>query len=239
MAIRPLAKTIPRDFVPARLYLDDIEEILRIFADTERDQQEKGRDPNEKLRTAFVVGNETCDEMADLRKIHPPYAHNFTVGAERRGFTAKVNISESSAQWYAYGLTENEEWGIFHKLQRVFEARKLRWKASLRSHSHFSNWLEGAMWGASFSFFVGLQLAAQFSRTATVAMFAGLLVFVTVAVALRLGLRRHSVVIFRSRSEYHSERRQTAWKVLPEIIKLTVAFLLGLMTEYIKHKLWP
>jgi hypothetical protein len=145
MAIRPVPPEVPDRFNPASLFLDDIEEIIRIFVEAEENREEKPYfKPDESLETTFRVDSQTCDELDDLKKIHPHFTYNFQVQVQRTGFTASFWTTDGSTKWYSYGLDENDKWGTYHRLERVLERRKLRWRSLLHGHPKASYWIYGA-----------------------------------------------------------------------------------------------
>lgn len=236
MAIRLVPKQVPREFRPARLYLDDIEEIIQIFTEAENNRHEKlfFRE-DENLHTTFQVENKTCDDLDDLKKIYPPLAHNFFAGVNRSGFNCYLRIDEHAATWSPYGLEENDEWGTFHKLELIFERRKLRWKSLLHLYPGAFYWIYGAA-TILLIFLLPLLFINRVPRALTWIAIAptAILVF-----GLRLGLHTHSVVIFRTYAEHSSQKIQTAWKVVPDMVKILLGFFLGLLTNYLKHYFWP
>jgi hypothetical protein len=89
MAIRPVPQEAPNKFNPARLFLDDIEEIIRVFVEAEKNRKEKlFFNPDENLEITFQVDDQKCDELDDLKRIHPPSTYNFRVEVRRTGFNA-------------------------------------------------------------------------------------------------------------------------------------------------------
>lgn len=238
MAIHPFDQEVPARLPAAKLYLDDVEEIVRILTEAEA-KSEKANYGQTQPQIELEVEDQKCDELADLPKVHPPVARNFLVGIDRTGFHAYVRLSTSHSTWNVYGLGTDEQWGLFHKLERVFEARRRPWKNLLHSHRGLSYALEGA----SSAMFVSLLSLAvltfgRVSRGRTDAIIVWVVLCGALAIALWLGLKTHSIVILQTRSHHFSERHQTAWRVVPDIVKLVLAFLLGLVAEYMRHRFW-
>jgi len=242
MAIRPVPREVPNKLNPARLFLDDIEEIIRIFTDAENDRHEKpDHVEGENLTTTFQIGNQTCDELADLKKLHPPFTYEFLVRVERTGFNAHVSITKSGTSWYSYGLDDNDRWGTFHKLELIFDRRKLRWKSLLNSHARVSYWIYGAA-TALFILLIptlSLRFLPHVPAMLQILVLPVLVILGVLLWFLRSGLSTHSIVIFRSHADHSSQRVQTAWKVIPDVVKIFLGFLLGALTLYLKHRYWP
>jgi hypothetical protein len=45
----------------------------------------------------------------------------------------------------------------------------------------------------------------------------------------------HTTVILKHRQEHSARRSETAWKIISPIL----TFFLGMLTQYLTHKLWP
>jgi len=58
VAIQSFPQSIPSELPPAKLYLDDITEILQILTDSNTDCQ-----------ASFVAGKSKCDTLDDLRDL--------------------------------------------------------------------------------------------------------------------------------------------------------------------------
>jgi hypothetical protein len=220
---------------PAKLYLDEIEQIIQIFVEAEKERSEERRS-DEKVETLFQIHDQTTSDIQDLSKIHPDSTNDFLVEARKgTGFNASVRIYETNTSWYAYGLTENENWALFHKLEALFEARKLRWKKLLHAHSRVAYWIYGATSVLLFALFL-IAFTPLVRRTLVVVLF---VVLATLLISLRAGLRSHSIVIFRHRADHAVRGQEGALKAVLEISKLIIGFLLGVLTLYLKHKYWP
>src|SRR6266436_1725651 len=155
---------------PAKLYFDDIEQIIQIFFDAEKERSEERR-CDEEVETLFQIHNQTTSDIQDLSKIHPDSTNDFLVEARKgTGFNARVRINETNTSWYAYGFTENEKWTLFHKLEALFEARKLRWKKLLHAHSRVAYWIYGATSVLLFALFL-IAFTPLVRRTLVVVLF--------------------------------------------------------------------
>ncbi len=64
MAIKPIPHSIPSTLPPAKLYLDDITEILQILTDSSPDYQ-----------ATFVAGQSKCDTLDDLKELRGRTTH--------------------------------------------------------------------------------------------------------------------------------------------------------------------
>ena len=106
----------------------------------------------------------------------------------------------------------------------------------MHSHSGVFYWIYGAATALLTILLPALLSAKLVPRALTLTALAVLAILVF---ALRLGLHTHSVVIFRTHAVHSSQKLQTAWKVIPDVVKIVVGFVLGVLTLYLKHKFWP
>ena len=228
---------------PAKLYLDDIEQIIRILTEALGNEQDSsgGVEPVELL---FQIHDHTTDDIHDLSKIHPDHTHDFYVDVRKaHGGHASVTINKSNAVWYSFGSATDDDWGLFHKLEALFEARKRPWKKLLHAHSKVSNWLYGATSALLFVALGPLAALRFVPRIPTWFPWTPLVLFIVIlaalVISLRVGLSSHSIVIFHNRADHASRGQEQAVKTLLEIFKLVIGFLLGALTLYLKHKYWP
>ncbi len=228
---------------PAKLYLDDIEQIIRILTEALGTVQDStgGVEPVELL---FQIHDHTTNDIDDLSKIHPDHTNDFYMEVtQARGTKASVAITKSYAGWYAFGLTTNDDWGLFHKLEALFETRTRRWKKLLHAHSKVSNWIYGATSALLFVALGSLAVLGFVPRIPTWFPWTPLVLFIVIlaalVISLRVGLSSHSIVIFRNRADHASQGQEQVVKTVLEVSKLVISFLLGVLTLYLKHKYWP
>jgi hypothetical protein len=220
---------------PAKLYLDDIEQIIQILVEAEKERSEERRS-DEEVTILFQIHDQTTSDIQDLSRIHPDSTNDFLVEARKgTGFNASVRVYKPHTSWYAWGLTENENWALFHKLEALFEARKLRWKKLLHAHSSVSYRIYGATSVLLFALF-SIAFTHFVPRTPVIVAIA---ILATLFISLRTGLSSHSIVIFRHRADHAIRGQEGAMKAVLEISKLIIGFILGVLTLYLKHKYWP
>src|SRR5689334_20510778 len=88
---------------PAKLYLDDIEQIIRILTETLGTEQDStgGVEPLELL---FQIHDYSTNDFNDLAKIHPDRTNDFYVELRRSSANAHVLVNKSTTTWYSFGL---------------------------------------------------------------------------------------------------------------------------------------
>ena len=107
MAIKPFPDSIPSELPPAKLYLDDIGEILQILTDSGEDCQ-----------ASFVVGKSKCDTLDDLKDL--------------RGRTTRFVLNISSpgkhqtleAHAIRHARTHPRDWGPVAGLVEICKRRR-------------------------------------------------------------------------------------------------------------------
>lgn len=120
MAIKPLPQTIPSQLPPAKLYLDDIGEILQILTDSNPNHQ-----------ATFVAGQSKCDTLEDLKQLRGRATH-FVINVsspqkhqtlELTPSATRIHIDEVGDQLIA--------WSKYVNVAAIFEKRKLRLKSAV------------------------------------------------------------------------------------------------------------
>src|ERR1700740_3475446 len=128
MTISRKEKQVPKDLPPARLYLDDLEMVIRVFQEAKQSQTGSPESlprgaAKEQPSLKFEIENQVCTELADLPKIAES-THNLSMQAEMPDFSAFLQISPSLTHWDAYRLMNNEEWSLYSKLDPIFRGRE-------------------------------------------------------------------------------------------------------------------
>lgn len=127
----------PLELPPARLFLDDLEEVIGIFREAQ-----KWADPpiqDQELNTTFQVGDWECDTLDDLRTLGEKTRTFHLEVARPYAFSCWTYIYRDRFAWGSSGLSTEGRWAVYGQLQRVFEKRKLRWYPGLRSVVVFQN----------------------------------------------------------------------------------------------------
>ena len=122
MAIKPIPHTIPSTLPPAKLYLDDITEIVQILTDSSPD-----------YHATFVAGQTKCDSIDDLKELRGRATHFvMNISSPRKHQTleltpaaTRIHIDELGDQLLA--------WSKYVNVAAIFERRKLRLKSVVRS----------------------------------------------------------------------------------------------------------
>ena len=121
MAIKPIPHVIPSTLPPAKLYLDDITEILQILTDS-----------SPEYRATFVAGQTKCDTLDELKELRGRATHFVkNVSSPRKHQTleltpsaTRIHIDEIGDQLLA--------WSKYVNVAAIFERRKLRLKSAVR-----------------------------------------------------------------------------------------------------------
>jgi hypothetical protein len=118
-------QNIPDDLPPARLYLDDVEEIVALF--------NKGSDPDS-TKTVFSVGRFNCTTVDELKQLGTR-STNFRIKVTSASHGADLQIDKFRTSWYYDHIDGglDDSFRIYGQLQALFSVRKIRWKAALLS----------------------------------------------------------------------------------------------------------
>jgi hypothetical protein len=251
VTIRTKEADAPNDFPPARLFLDDIEEIARILVDaTEKKEKSIRPDKSAKITLTLTIKDQVCDELQELPKIATKTS-DLSVRVAAQNW-----LPETSLRFRTYGtsldlsgFTREEKFSIYHRLAPIFKRRNLWWPTLIQSHPSSSATIFGAASGALYALlflWIAILLGAgsittYLSRHEVIhwSLRAATLIAVTLAIALSVGRHPHSVIILRHSSERSPLRQDLLQKAPLMAISSVLTFLLTILGFYLKHKYWP
>jgi hypothetical protein len=122
VAIKPIPHSIPSTLPPAKLYLDDITEILQILTDSSPDYQ-----------ATFVAGRSKCDTLDDLKELRGRTTHFvMNISSPRRHQTLELTPSATRIHIDEIG-DQLGAWSKYVNVAAIFERRKLRLKSAVRA----------------------------------------------------------------------------------------------------------
>jgi hypothetical protein len=244
MTISSREKEVPTRLPAARLYLDDIEEIREIILDAAVSRALKPEiDPTQHtVHTKFYIGDQVCTEIQDLPKVK-----KLTRDFEMRlsaldGFRARFGVDQYATQWTTDGLTKADAWRAFHKLETVFDRRKIRWRNLLpRAAGSLAlllvNCVLVALWLVASR--VGRVIYALAPSHPELASFLFTLATIALIAPAAFFLMRHSTVILRYSWDQATQREDRNTKILIAAVSAMIAFVLGVASIALKHKYWP
>jgi hypothetical protein len=159
MAITRLPKPVPDDLPPARLYLDDIEEVATILAAALEEttavtkQGEKATD----IQTKFRIEDKVAPQIRDFEHLKKR-THDLTVIVSKGNFQAMLIITGSDTRWLSVDLSREKSWDTYSKLKTIFDQKNCGgeppltgngpFRVSLDSESSFS-WRLQESWPSS------------------------------------------------------------------------------------------
>lgn len=185
---------VPSEFPPARLFLDDIEEIVRVLWKAIESQETNHTTVEDlKMKVRFSVGGQECDEIQDLPKIASGIRPlEIRVGRGRGTATLIIIRPWFGVTWVTWDLTE-EAWSIFPKLQAVFQKRKRRWTILLHSLPGWLSWSlpNVVLW---FGVYLSFPPYKLIQRNISIAIARGLL---GATIAAVITGARHTILTFR------------------------------------------
>ncbi len=232
MTISSREKEVPNRLPAARLYLDDVEEIRTIILDAAACRVLRPEiDPAQReIETKFYIGNQVCTEIEDLPKIKKRTRDFEMRLSAPDGFSARFGVSGYSIQWTTSGLTKADTWRAFHKLETVFERRKIRWR-NLLPQNPVS--ILVVLWS-----FLMLALSVFGSSIGRIVNKISLAILALI-VPLGVFLTRHGEVTLRYSWEQAAQREDRNTKIVIAGVSALIAFLLGVASLALKHKYWP
>jgi hypothetical protein len=237
LTIRTKEPDAPTAFPPARLFLDDIEEIVRTLVDANKDSNPAPHDEEAKLKVTFTIKDQVCDEVEELPKIAKKTDELSILLEWESGLIANsLRFYSDGSSLGTYLLTNEGHLTLFHKLAPIFKRRNLWLRTLVHSHRESSLALIIA------SCLTVATLAVMFifkPSNHQVRIVAFALLLVSIIITLSATLYRHSIIIMRHSSEPSPLRQELLQKAPLAAISSVLTFLLTLLGFYLKHKYWP
>jgi hypothetical protein len=238
MAIRTTEKDVPTEFPPARLFLDDIGEIIRILFELVQSQRLILL-PNEeepRIEVVLSTGDEECDDVQDLPKIAKSN-RNLSIEVRRGNWvsTSLTTAPWSRTRWWKSGFTNENTWSAYRKLESLFNKRKLRWRAWVHP---LPSWLSLGIFtiGPVALLALGILLLKFMPRAAVETV---LLLFLGALITAGVTSFRHATLTLRNSWDPSPFSLYLKDKIIPVIVGAVAGALLTLLGLYLKHKYWP
>lgn len=120
--------------IEQRKGIDDIEEIVRILRELIESRKINPSAEDPEIKVNFSTRGKECDDVQDLPKIAKS-------NRELSISVTKGDWPQTSLRlhpwfgtfWRSSGLTREDTWYAFHKLEAVFQKRKRHWSTLVRS----------------------------------------------------------------------------------------------------------
>jgi hypothetical protein len=147
MTIKPLPQSIPTKLPPAKLYLDDIAEIVQILTDSRAD-----------CLASFVAGRSKCDTVDDLKDLGGRLTH-FVLDISSPGRHQTLELTTSSTRIHIHEIGDQlAAWSKYVNVAAIFERRKLR----LKSAVHAVRWpIFAGLWFLTLAFGMSVRYALK------------------------------------------------------------------------------
>jgi len=234
MTISRKEKEVPKDLPPARLYLDDIEMVIKVFQEAKQNQTDK---PEKQPVLKFEIENQVCTELADLPKITEA-TKNLTMEVNMPNFSGFLRISPKATHWDTFGLERTEEWSVHSKLEPIFRARERAMVALTRKMP------TGAI-GVAMGIIVALIVFPYLVSYSIPNMYYPLpsarglyvvgLILVVLLASYETLTSSHTVVVLRPYSESSAERDKSFRSKVWDVAKIVLAAIVGALI----YKFWP
>jgi hypothetical protein len=223
------------DDLTVRLYLNDIEDIVRILVNAgirmKGQQREVGIDPSVKVE--YWDDKRMYDDINDLPKfVRGDYLKIRVTISDY--YQARFWIESHWKNLDIRGPNHNEKIAIYDQIDTIMRARKLYWRTFVDGISGvvllFALWL------------VLIPVVARLFRHSLptgLAYFAAFFLTMYAFAGVIWVFGRGNVIVFRNSFEQAEIRRDTLGKYVFEAVKLVIAFGLGMLSLYLKQKLSP
>lgn len=220
MAIKPLPHSIPTRLPPAKLYLDDINEIVQILTDASED-----------CRANFVAGKSKCDTLEDLKDLRGRTTH-FVMDISAPGKHQTLELTPSVTRIHIYEMGDQlAAWSKYVNVAAIFERRKLRLKSVVRS---LGAWVFAGLWLLTVAVWL---FVPHFSKPISIDQLpwlaTGIMLAATVAYYF---VSSHSIVYLRFPRKVGVGRWLEDHK--PEIIVGLACLLMGAIATRLVERAW-
>lgn len=231
MTIRTEKKGVPNKFPPARLYLDDLEEIASVFRDLV-DLKAAKREPEANLQFTFRCAGKSCDDIQEVSKVLKPL-REFSLQVGRGHDRATLNNDPwLGARWSAWSLSEPEQWGGFSRLEPIFQKRKRHWSALV----HFKPALSFLAFSVAIYFMLPVGVLFYNRTNHALAVTAALLAAATLILVGLLGFL-NTFVVPRHSWEPSPARRFLAEKAIGWILGPLLGALALYLLQMLIHRI--
>ena len=164
----------------AMLFLDDLEEVIRLFREA-RNQPQSPEEAGE-LTLKIRVGDWECDTLEDLRALGDRATGRFSleIGDEYRFHCEFYIYGKGAFGWSGGGIpgpSDESKWALYGRLKQLLEKRKPSWSRWRRATIIFQN---------SYEYKGILPAFKRHSTTIVVAVITAVLTLVATKLAERL-----------------------------------------------------
>jgi hypothetical protein len=220
VAIQPLPHTIPTKLPPAKLYLDDIVEILQILTDS-----------SDNCHVTFVAGKSKCDTLDDLKGLGGRTTH-FVMDISSPGKHQTLELTPSATRIHVHEVGDQlPAWSKWVNVAAIFERRKLRLKSAIRSAAP---WTFAGLWLLTVAAWIFAPHAVKpVSIYELPRLFTGMAVAAAVVYYIACS---HSVIYLRSPHTVGVGRWLEDHK--PEIIVGAICIVVGTITSQVLARVW-
>jgi hypothetical protein len=242
VTIRTEEAEVPSEFPPARLFLDDIEEIVRILVAAAESRKREGilHEDRARTRLTLTVKDRVCDEVQELPRLARKTINLLVkVEIESPGWSvASIRFNRYGTSLSFYGVTRQEKLSTFHDLAPIFKRRNLWLATRVRPLRNLFLTLMVLLTLVNIGFDFSLKKQVPLRLEIVMSVLATVIVAILLATTLH-----HSIIILRHSSEPSTVSQGLRDKLPAALIGVVVGSVLGflftLLGFYLKHKYWP
>jgi hypothetical protein len=234
VTIRTREEDAPSGFSPARLFLDDIEQIVRILVEATENAKEKWTQPGVDAKTSvtLAINDQICDEVEELPKVAMRTTNlSIRVVVPKSLPETSLTFGKQSNWLRLVGFTREQEFAIYYKLLPIFKRRNRWWGTVVRTHRTLLLTLLVLM-------NIALFLIPRKHAPTWLVLGIGI-PGMLLSVAFLAAIWSHTIIILRHSSQRSTLRQEMMSKAIPIAVGCILSFILGLLTLYLKHKYWP
>lgn len=247
MTIHVTEPEVPRALPHARLYLDDIEQIVHTLSDVECKVANAAPGTHQPPQPTLRVGNKETHEIEDLPRITKTTS-DLTIRLETQRLTLIFQVGGSGPQWWSAGLTRGDAWETHHKLEAIIRPRVvlLGVLARTRPGALYTALGAAAMLGAFLALLATYVLAHKFVPHLLTSWYGSLIIGLLEGTAVVLGFKLTNL-IFEPRSnvtlrysyDQTARREERNSKLFFAVLGFVFGVVGTLLSQYLSKLIWP
>jgi hypothetical protein len=229
MTIRITDPEVPRALPVARLYLDDIEQIINVLSSAERKARHSEPEAHDQPSPSFQVGNRCTHEIEDLPKI-TKRTSDFTLRLGRPNLELVFQVDDRGLRWWSAGLTHADAWETFHKLEAIIKPKSSAGSGRARGATILA--------ATVIAGFLATKLSPRANADTAGLVAAVSVLILSILITERL-LGPASSVVLRYSYDQAARREERNSKLLFAVLGWALGIATTLLGIYVKHKFWP
>jgi hypothetical protein len=125
MAKRRKEQRPPITLPPAKLFLDDLEELARIFMEARIKQGDPLEEGERAPKISYHVGDWECDAIQDLKDLGRNKEYFEMRQDEPAGRSIYIYVAGRTFAWGSFGFPPEGEWALYGQILELARKRKM------------------------------------------------------------------------------------------------------------------